>query len=90
MEIHTQNSDYIHRGVNSQSWYIARVQYTCFSLSDLEALIDSADTNLTKPSFVTDAEFDWLVKSVDDLYHVMLAWGLHYDVVHVMFICCPL
>lgn len=58
------------------------VQYTCFPLSDLEALIDNADIVLNKPTFVTDAEFDWLVKSVDNMYHVMLAWGLQYDVVH--------
>lgn len=51
------------------------VQYTCFPMSDFAALIDSADIVFTKPSYVIVAKFDWLVMSVDDMYHVMLAGG---------------
>lgn len=52
------------------------VQYTCFPLSDLEALIDSADKVLTKPFDVLfSVSVNWLVKFVDDIYHAMLAGG---------------
>lgn len=66
------------------------VQYTCFPLSDLTAYIDSADIVLTKPYalYETVDKFDWLVMSFDDMYHMMLAGGLQYDVIHVIFICC--
>lgn len=51
------------------------VQYTCFPLSDLEALIDNADKVLTKPFDVFFVSVNWLIKFVDIIYHVMLAAG---------------
>lgn len=66
------------------------VQYTCFPLSDLDALIDSDDKVVIKPYvlFIIVDEIDWLVMSFDGMNHVMLAGGLQYDVIQVIFICC--
>lgn len=65
------------------------VQYTCFPLSDLSRLIDSADIVLTKPSFVSVVNFDCLEMSIDEMYHVMLACGIQYDDVQFISIFCP-
>lgn len=65
------------------------VQYTCFPLSVLTTWLSSCDVVFTK-LFDTSVVFvDWLVISVDDMYHVILAGGLQYDVIQVRFICCP-
>lgn len=66
------------------------VQYTCFPLSDLDALIDSDDKVVIKPYvlYVILDEIDWLVMSFDGMNHVMLAGGLQYDVIQIKFICC--
>lgn len=65
------------------------IQYTWFSLSSLTARINSCDVVFTKLSNISVLYVDWLVMSVDDMYHVILAGGLQYDVVQVRFICCP-
>lgn len=65
------------------------IQYTRFPLSDLEVLIDSVDRVLTKPFDASFVSVNRFAVSVDDIYHVMLACGLQYDVVQVIFICCP-
>lgn len=66
-------------------------QYTCFPLSDFDALIDNDDkVVVNKPYvlFVIVDEIDWLVMSFDGMNHVMLAGGLQYDVIQIIFICC--
>lgn len=65
------------------------VQYTCFPLSDLTALIDSVDIVLTRPSYKSVCPFVWFVMSTVDMYHVILAGGIQYDVTQVIIICCP-
>lgn len=63
-------------------------QYIVFPLSDFEALIFSDDIVLSKLSEDSLIDVDELVKSVDDMNHVMLAGGKQYDVVQVKVICC--
>lgn len=65
------------------------VQNTSCPLSVLTTRFSSCDVVFTEPFNATLVYFDWLVMSVDDLYHVISAGGLQYDVVHVRFICCP-
>lgn len=64
------------------------VQYTCFPLSILTTGVCKEDVVLTKP-FLVDVE--WLVTcmAVVDLYHVILAGGLQYDVIQIRLITCP-
>lgn len=65
------------------------VQNTSCPLSVLTTRLRSCDVVFTEPFNATLVYVDWLVMSVVDLYHVISAGGLQYDVVHVRLICCP-
>lgn len=91
-----QRLRYIHKTVSTLTveftlspGLLLAVQYTCFPLSDLTALIDSVDIVLTRPSYKFVCTFVWFVMSTVDMYHVILAGGLQYDVTQVIIICCP-
>lgn len=65
------------------------VQNTTCPLYVLTMRLRSCDVVFTEPFNATLVYVDWLVMSVVDLYHVISAGGLQYDVVHVRLICCP-
>ena len=64
-------------------------QYTCFPLSAFLTVLSNDETVLARPSLFSVVWLAWLVMSTEDLYHLMLACGLQYDVVHIRCICCP-
>lgn len=65
------------------------VQNTSCPLSVLTIRLSSCDVVFTEPFNAILVYVDWLVMSVVDLYHVIFAGGLQYDVVHVRLIWCP-
>lgn len=64
-------------------------QYTCFSLSILKTRVCKEDVVLNKPLDASITCVDWLVMSMDNLYHEILAGGLQNDVVQVRWILSP-
>ena len=64
-------------------------QNTRFPLSSLTSVICIEVIVSIRSPLLTNIELERLVMSTDDLYHVMLAGGIQYDVIHDRFIRVP-
>ena len=76
--------------VTSFPCILLALQNTRFPLSSLTTVFCTEEIVFTRPPLLTRVDLDRLVMSPADLYHVMLAGGMQYDVVHVRLICCPI
>lgn len=68
---------------------LVALQNTRSPLSPLTTILCTEEIVCTKSPLFTNVEVDRLVMSTADLYHVMLAGGMQYDVLHFRLICFP-
>ena len=78
------------KDVTSFPRILLALQNTRFPLSPFTTILCTEEIVCTRSPLLTNVELDRLVMSPADLYHVMLAGGMQYDVVHVRLICCPI
>ena len=65
------------------------LQNTCFPLSSFTSVICNEVIVFIRPPLWANIDPERLVMSTDDLYHVILAGGIQYDVIHDRYICVP-
>ena len=78
------------KDVTSFPRILLALQNTRFPLSSLTTVLCTEEVVFTKSPLLANVELDRLEMSTSDLYHVMLADGIQYDVIHVRVICCPI
>ena len=78
------------KDVTSFPRILLALQNTRFPLSSLTTVLCTEEVIFTKSPLLANVELDRLEMSTADLYHVMLADGIQYDVIHVRVICCPI